>query len=104
MAVHRVAIQLRRPSGPDDPGAAAAGCYVVEGGDMVVLTDRDGVPLVRERGRATRGEPVARYARKLRAGEDAYRAARDLLMQKHVAAKRGSDFSRPLRYSNAGVV
>ena len=106
--IHRVSIQLRRPMG-QDPGAVEACGYIIEGGDTVVLTgSRDPTPLVREGAARSRRrgepEPLLRWERKLRPGEDAGRAARGLLLQKHSAQKKGSDFNRPLRYPGSGGV
>jgi hypothetical protein len=42
--------------------------------------------------------------RKLRPDEDHRRAARELLMQKYNASKRGNDFLRPLVYPPSGIV
>jgi hypothetical protein len=101
--LHSISIQLRRPSGPDDPGAAAWCKYVVEGNDMVVLVDGDGKPLPRVQrkvGRRGGPTPLVRWERKFRPGEDAHRVARELLMERHRATQRGNDFNRPLRYPN----
>jgi hypothetical protein len=91
--VHRVNATLRRPTGPDDPGAVLPGFYIVARGNTVVLTDQSGTPLKRERTRLLlrRGEPEEppRWERTLRPGEDANRAARQLLMEKHRSEKRG---------------
>ena len=106
-AIHRVSIQISRPIGPDDPGAAEWAFYVIEGGNVVVLTDRDGKALPREASRVRRRgepEPDTRFERKLAPGEDAHRAARELLMQRYRAGKSGSDFHRPIRYPPARVV
>ena len=43
------------------------------------------------------------WERKLRPGEDHLRAAKELLLQKYNAGKKGSDFNRPLRYPPSGV-
>ena len=104
MKPERVAIQIRRPNG-DDPGAAEVAAYVVEDGDMVVLTDREGVPLERERRRRRPGEAPtpSRWERQLRPGEDAGRVARKLLMERYLAGKSGSDFYRPIRYPPISV-
>jgi hypothetical protein len=101
--VHRFTIQLRRPSG-DDPGAVEYGAYIVDG-SMVVLTNAEGEPLRREGRLARRGDPdlPTDYSRKLRPGEEAIRVARELLMQKYRATKRGSDFNRPLRFPPVSV-
>jgi hypothetical protein len=40
---------------------------------------------------------------KLRPDEDHRRAARELLMQRYRATKRGSDFLRPLVYPPSGL-
>jgi hypothetical protein len=47
---------------------------------------------------------LLRWERKLRPGEDHARAARELLMPKYTAGKRGSYFNRPIRYGPTGVV
>src|SRR5262245_2601225 len=96
--IHRVTIQLRRPMG-NDPGMVESACYVIEAGNTVILTNRDGQPL--SRGQVAprrRGEPspLTRWERKLAPGEDAARAARQLLRARYDANKRGSDFNRPL--------
>jgi hypothetical protein len=105
--VHRIFIQLARPRSPDDPGAAEVGHFILEGDALVVLCDSTGVPLKRPKmGVRRREEPptLFRYERRLREGEDPRRVARELLLQKWKATKKGTDFSKPLRYSNAGII
>ena len=104
--IHRVSIQLRRPMG-NDPGAVECACYFIGLGNVVVLCHRDGSAIMREGSRVRRrGEPppLTRWERKLRPGEDPLRAAKELLLQKYNAGKKGSDFNRPLRYPPSGVV
>ena len=73
---------------------------------MVVLADKRGVALLRTAPPRRRGEPppVTRWERKLRPGEDAQRAAKDLLWRKYEAGKKGSDFNRPLVYPPSNIV
>jgi hypothetical protein len=101
-----VSIQLKRPS-PDDPrGAAEWAKYYVEGGDLVVLCDGDGKPLPRQARRVGRRRgptPLVRWERKLGSGEDAHRVARELLMERHRATQKGTDFSRPIKYPPLGI-
>jgi hypothetical protein len=98
--IHRVSVQLRRPVG-NDPGAAEVACYFIDK-NVIVLCHRDGSPIMREAQRVgrRRGEPppLVRWERKLRPDEDHLRAARELLMQKYSAGKRGNDQHRPLIY------
>jgi hypothetical protein len=102
--IHRVSVQIRRPMG-DDVGEAVWGCYLIEG-DFVVLVDSEGKALERPQSAPRRrGRPPAltRYERKLEPGENAERAAKDLLMVRYNATKRGSDFHRPIRYPPLGI-
>jgi hypothetical protein len=104
--IQRVSIQLRRPMGKD-PGAVESACYFIGSGNVVVLCYRDGSAIMREGSRVRRrGEPapITRWERKLRPGEDHLRAAKELLLLKYNASKRGSDFNRPLIYPPSGVV
>jgi len=91
--IKRVTIQIRRPMG-DDAGEADWCSYTVEGG-MVTLVDDAGKALPRGKGA---------WSRKLREGEDAERAARELLWARYRATKRGSDFNRRLNYPDLGIV
>ena len=47
---------------------------------------------------------MTRWEGKHRSGEDHLRAAKELLLQKYNAGKKGSDFTRPLIYPPSGVV
>jgi hypothetical protein len=90
------------------PGVVEAACYFIEKGNIVVLCDRAGTPIMREAlkvGRK-RGEPQAlvRWERKLSKGEDHLRAAKELLLQKYRSTKRGNDQHRPLIYPPSGIV
>jgi len=103
--IHQVSIQIRRPMG-NDPGEVEAAFYTVEG-DVIVLTDRAGEPLVRQQSiprRRGAPAPLQRYERKLKPGENVEWAAKELLMTKRTASKRGSDFNRPLRAPELGIV
>jgi hypothetical protein len=108
--IHRVSIQLRRPTGPNDPGAADWCSYFIEGnrsGDVVVLCGRDGVPLIRHQPltrNRRRGEPkpLLRWERKLRKDEDPLRAAKELLMQRYLASKKGTGRG-PIQYPPLGI-
>jgi hypothetical protein len=89
------------------PGVVEQACYFIEKGNVVVLCHRDGTPITREGSRIRRrGEPapITRWERKVRPDEDHRRAARELLMQKYNATKRGSDFLRPLVYPPSAIV
>jgi hypothetical protein len=100
--IHHVTIQIARPMGPNDPGTIEQSHYVIEKG-VVVLCHRDGSPIMREGLRVgrRRGEPppLVRWERKLHHR----RAARELLMQKYNATKRGNDQHRPLVYPPSGL-
>jgi hypothetical protein len=103
--IHRVSVQLRRPMG-NDPGTVEQACYFIDKGNVIVLCYRDGTAIMREARARRRGEPapITRWERKLRPGEDHLRAAKELLLQKYNASKRGSDFLRPLVYPPSGIV
>jgi hypothetical protein len=60
---------------------------------------------MREARARRRGEPapLTRWERKLRPGEGHLRAAKELLLQKYNAGKKGSDFHRPLIYPPLGI-
>ena len=47
--VKSVAVSVGNPTGPDDPGRATIGYYVLEG-DVLTMTDGDGVPVRRRYG------------------------------------------------------
>jgi len=83
MKPQRIIITTRQPKG-DDPGAVEEAHYLIEG-DEVILTDQDGAPL--------RGDNARR---KLKAGEDARRAASSLLRQR--VSRKASDFHRRINY------
>jgi hypothetical protein len=104
--VRPVCIQLSRPAGPGDPGAVEEAHYAVEDG-TIRLTDASGKPLHRASStpsaRACQATQ-ARWERRLREGEDARQAARELLWARYRANKRGSDFSRPIHYGRMGIV
>src|SRR5262249_52774041 len=96
----RIAIQISRPSGPGDNGVVEEGHYRVEDG-IVRLTDATGRPLLRASSTlSARGSQAtqARWERRLREGEEARQAARELLWARYRASKRGSDFNRPLNW------
>jgi hypothetical protein len=98
--IHRAPIQISRPMGTH-PGVVEQACYFIEK-DVIVLCHRDGTAIMREglRVQRRRGEPplLVRWEGKLRSDEDHRRAARELLMQKYNATKRGNDQHRPLVY------
>jgi hypothetical protein len=91
--VHRITYTLRRPTGPNDPGAVEQGSYIIERGNTVVLSDHGGNPLKRERTRTLLclGEPErpSRWERRLGPNEDAHRVARQLVREKYLADKKG---------------
>ena len=99
-----VTIQIARPMG-NDPGTVEQACYFIDKGNVVACVS-DGTVIMREARARRRGEPapLTRWERKLRPGEDHLRAAKELLLQKYNAGKKGSDFNRPLRYPPSGVV
>jgi hypothetical protein len=99
--VHRIIVMLRRPRGENDLGAIEHGHYILEG-ETVILTDETGKPL--RRPQRTRTDPLSRYERRLRRGEDAGTVARVLLSALVARRKRGSDFNRPLSYPPSGIV
>jgi hypothetical protein len=106
MEIHRSSITISRPIG-HDPGCVEQSCYFIEDNNLVVLCDRAGAPLVRATSTPRRrGDPPAllRWERKIIAGEDHGRAARQLLWQKYNASKKGSDFNRPISMRNWGTV
>lgn len=97
--VKYIQIQIARPAGPDDPGVVEEGWYVVDG-HMVTLTDAAGRPLERTGSASSARSFVTtptRWERRLREGEDALQAVRELLWAKYRASKKGTDFNRPLR-------
>jgi len=98
--IHRLVATIMRPMG-NHPGQVEEGHYFVEK-DVVVLCQGDGAPVMREglRVGGRRGEPppLTRWERKLLPDEDHRRAARELLMQRYNATKRGNDQHRPLIY------
>jgi hypothetical protein len=101
--VFRTHIQIARPSG-HDPGTIEESHYIVEG-DLVVLTDRGGTPLVRETIRRRRGDPIlTRWERKIYKDEPHGRCARQLLWQRWNATKRGSNFNRRIDMSKWGRI
>ncbi len=103
--IRSVTIQIARPMG-NDPGTIEQSHYFVDKG-VVVLCQRDGTPLTREGLRVCRRRdeppPLTRWERKLRPDEEHRHAARELLMSKYNATKRGSDFLRPLIYPPSGI-
>jgi hypothetical protein len=103
--IHRASIQISRPMGTH-PGVVEQACYFIEKGNVIVLCHRDGTVIMREVRARRRGEPapLTRWERTLRPGEDHLRAAKELLLQKYNASKRGSDFLRPLVYPPSGIV
>jgi hypothetical protein len=89
-------VTISRPMG-NDPGTIEEAHYVLEGADLVVLTDSVGTPLVRNTVLRRRGEPfLTRWERKIAPHEDAWHAARELLWAKYRATRKGGDFNRPL--------
>jgi hypothetical protein len=105
--IHRASVQISRPMGTD-PGTVESACYFIEKGNLIVLCHRDGTPIMREalRVRGRRGDPppLVRWERKLAKGEDHLRAAKELLLQRYRATKRGNDQHRPLIYPPMGIV
>jgi hypothetical protein len=104
--IHRAHVTIARPIG-HDPGTVEQSCYIVEGGNLVVLTDSDGNPLVRATTTLRRrGDPPAllRWERLINPGEDHGRAARQLLWTKYNASKKGRDFNRPISMKGWGTV
>jgi hypothetical protein len=105
----QISIQLRRPLGADDLGEVARGHYTFADG-IVTLCDSDGSPLRRGMDQAlttrtvrgARDAPV--WSAAVLAGHDARMVAGRLLHQKVSSEKSGSDFNRPLRYENPGIV
>jgi hypothetical protein len=93
----RAKITTRRPMGTD-VGAAEWSDFTIENG-VVTLVDSQGKALPRK----SAGKSQT-WSRKLRDGEDAERAARDLLWAKFRASRSGSDFNRPINYPPTGVV
>jgi hypothetical protein len=102
--VFKTHIEIARPSG-NDPGTIEQSHYVIEGGDLVVLSDRSGTPLVRETIRRRVGDPIlTRWERKLNKDEPHGRCARQLLWQRWNATKRGSSFNRRIDMSQWGRI
>src|SRR5262245_55423624 len=96
--VNRVKYTLRLPTSANDPGAVEWGFYIVKRGS-VILTDEGGTPLQRELQRSrlfNDPEQSSRWERKLRDGEDAQRVARQLLIEKYSASKKGG--RQPIAY------
>jgi hypothetical protein len=95
MEVFRTYVTIARPIDGNDPGRIEVGHYVIDG-DNVTLTDKDGVPVVQ-------GRMQIGYAAKI-GDEEPDQVARRLLWRHYRATKSGSDFNRPLRYPNLGIV
>jgi hypothetical protein len=94
MTVHRVIIQIRRPSG-DDPGQVSEGYYVVHDG-VLTMTHEDGQPVSPDQFRHT-----------LKAGDDP--AAIAGMLTRRVRrfmlgiTETEEAFNRPLGYGNLGI-
>jgi hypothetical protein len=96
--VKSVAVIVSNPTHPGDPGRATIGYYVLEG-DVLTMTDGDGVPVRRRHG----GDV---YKHTLQDGEDPAVIAKRLTLSIYRMA-RGDDlggFNRRLTYSNNGFV
>ena len=94
--VQTVFVQVRRPRGPGDPGAAVEGAFIVKDG-VVHLTDRDGNPVRDDNGKL--------YSKPIANGDSAKTIAGRLTKDFRYAL-RGKDgrvngFDRPIRYPKA---
>ena len=69
-----------------------------------IIREQDGRAIPKESQPQDHGHHEVATERKLRPDEDHRRAARELLMQKYNASKRGNDFLRPLVYPPSGIV
>ena len=96
--VFTVYAQVRRPRG-DDPGAVVEGAFTVTG-DVVTLTDRQGVPVRDQHGKA--------YTKKIANGDSgktiAARMTKDFRLMLRGKDGRVNGFDRPIKYPPLVVV
>jgi hypothetical protein len=95
MQVKFVVITIQNPTPSNPTGEVEDGWYVESDG-AVTLTTRNGTPLHDRRGK--------QYSAKLKPGDDPRSIAGKLTREWTSAKRRGSSFSRPLRYQNLGIV
>jgi hypothetical protein len=94
--VKSVAVSVASPTGPDDPGRAVLGYYVVLG-DVLTMTDGDGVPVRRRYG----GEL---YKHTLQADEDAHVIASRLTLsiwRSNTGGEMRGGFNRKIIYNDS---
>jgi hypothetical protein len=93
-----VIVIVANPCGRNDTGQCAEGFYTLDG-DLLTMTDRDGVPLRDE-------NSGARITQRLAQGESDKAVAKRLTLKIHRAANGDemAGFNRPIRYPKAGWV
>ncbi len=79
----------------NDPGAVEWGFYTIKG-DTVTLTDEGGQPLVS-------GRMQLKYERTIREPLSAEQVARQLIMGRYKAGKKGTNFNRPIVFRGGRV-
>ena len=97
--IKSVAVSVANRTGPDDPGRATIGYYVVEG-NVLTMTDGDGVPVRRRYG----GEL---YKHTLQEGEDPSLIAGRMTLaiwRSNTGGDARGGFNRRLRYPPPGLV
>lgn len=96
--VKSVAVSVANPTHPDDPGRATIGYYVIEG-DVLTMTDGNGVPVRRRYG----GEV---YRQKLESGDNPVVIAKRLTLsiwRSNTGGDASGGFNRPLSYPPLGA-
>jgi hypothetical protein len=107
--VKQVCITVRRPLSDADPGQVEYGSYTFIDG-VVTLTDDGGKPLRRgmDQRLSTRTVKGARevpvWSAPVLANQADHQVAGRLLHNKFSSERSGSDFNRPLHYSQSGIV
>jgi hypothetical protein len=96
--VHRVTVDIFRPTSAGDPGTIAEGAYTVTD-DVVTLTDHAGNPV--------RDKDGKKYSQKLQPGESAHVIA-GRMTKTFRTARRGAEkvegFNRKIIYPDLGYV
>jgi len=85
--VHRITLELRRPSGKD-PGKVLIGNYMVVENNVVLVDEN--------------GKPVGAEKHHLDPGGDARLVACRMLRRRQNASASSGSFSRPIRYPKIG--
>lgn len=99
--VHHITAQIRAPSG-DDPGQVTTGYYILEG-DLVVMTDADGIPV--------RRDDQSRFERTLEQDASprvitgiAAKLTREVRRSMLGLTETEEKFRRPVQYARNGLV